>query len=334
MGDIVLFMYDTEVAARAAKKEEDSIIAIKYFYPVDYDTKKKFTLCGSLVTMFQGIEKLTNSAPTFMSLKTLKFEILKTEGHLIAGLGCEITEERNLRYELDTLIGLIRLRYSSVSAMLERWEKIKMEDDVISILQLIKPMIKLQISFDIQMKSLLLIENFAKQSSFYGVCLFYGEKSLYSQLDSDMTSQLWIARFFADESNATAFTDHLILRHFPVFIEQQVLKRLRYLNNLKVRKELSLKQKVRSNNFIPSRHFHDSNSTLEGDITSGVKKDESEDDNLKKVLLVAIQANETMILILTDDENFDSVFFKSWEKPLAQLDEQIKAKIPQTVLEE
>jgi len=327
MENIILFLYDTEVADKAAKNEEDSMIAIKYFNPIDYDSEKKFSLCGSLVTMYQGIEKLTGSAPTCMALKTLTFEFLATEGRFIIALGCDISSDRKLRQELKILIELITLRYSSISAMLERWEKLKMEDDIISILQFIKPMAKLQVSFDIQMKSLLLIENFAKQASFYGLCLFYGEKSLYSQLDADMTLRLWIARFFADDSYTTAFTDHLILQHFPVFIEQRALKRMRFFNNLKVRKEHSLKQKTRSAKFLTSQHFHNSTSTLDDDIDA--KKIENfESRRLKKVILVAVQANETMIIILTEEENFDSDLYKTWEKPLLQLDEQLEAKIP------
>ena len=328
--DIVLLVYDIEAAAIAAKKEEDSSKAIRYFYPLNYDDQKKFYLCGSLVTMFQGIEKLTGAAPTLMSLKTFKFEILKTENNFVVALGSQITEGKNLRKELDTLIEVIRLRYSSMAAMLERWQKLKIQDDLVGVLQLIKAMSKLQVSFDIQMKSFLLIENFAKQGSFCGLCLFYGEKSVYSQLAPELTLNLWLARFCVDESNATEFTDHLILRHFPVFIKHKVLKRLRFLNNLKIRKEHSLKQKARSTkHFIStSQHLRGSSSTLEASPSIDEKKNENaEEENFSKTILLVVQANETLLLVLTDNKNFDLNLFKSWEKPLLQLDEQLEAKV-------
>ena len=323
--DFVLFIYDTKVVQR---EEDDQVLAIKYFSPLNYETNKKCSLCGNLVAMYQGIERVTGAVPTFMSLRTLKFEIMKLEDHLFVALGSKASAPKNLRKNLQDLIEIITLKYSSVTAMIERWKKLEIEEDLMAMLHMIHPLVKLEIAFDLQMKSLLLTENFAKQGSFYGLALFYGDKLIHSQLDSELTLKLWLSKWFADDVNAAECTEHSIIRRYSVFLEENSLKRLRFQNNLKVRKEHSLKQKTRKSKMFDAskQHFHysstppdDRNETA--DVCKGPK--------LVEITLVVIQASEAWILLLSDEDNLDLELMKTWEKTLLQLDEQLESNVPQ-----
>ena len=317
----ILFLYDTEAVT---KESDDPLIAIKYFSPVDFDTNKKCALSGNLVAMYKALKRLTGGSPSTMTLRSLKFEMME-RGNIIIALGQKISASDNCKKQLETLVDIITLKYMSVTLMLERWEKYKVEDDICGVLQQIQSLKKLKVPYDLQMKAILLIEHFSKQLLLYGLCLFYGEKLLFSQLGNDSTLKLWLCQQFADDKNETACTEESIVRHFPVFMHQNALRKLQFRNNIKIRKARSFQKKTQNktyNNLNTSPNKDDFEDSEDQEITS--------EEAIKKIVLVAIKVRDVVLLVLADEKNLNLQLFRTWEDSLLQLDEQISTRIPQS----
>ena len=322
--DTYLFIHDSKCMQ---EEEDDPIKAIRYFYPVNYDKNKQCALCGSIVGMCNTIWQLTSSFPRTVTLRTLKFNVIKEEEIIIA-MGVQKADFCGQEKKLLDLVDIIVLRFSSVSIMLQQWHSLKIIDDMIEIVKRIQPLKNFEVSYDIQMKTILLMENFSKHASVYGLSLFYDKKVLHSTIDNNLTLKLYICKMFTTNAEFTVHTQQSTVRHFPVYIARKMLDQLRFFNSIKVRKEHSLQQKAKTKRERSLHEYADSSSdSLEGRPVIAETVTMGEDQDLVKIELVIIQIKQLYLLILHNCESLDLERYQKWEKAILQIDEELESKL-------
>lgn len=322
-------------AKEVKEEDDDPYLAIRYFYPDDYDKDKQTALCGNIVGMCNAVRQLSGYFPHTVTLQTFEFKVIEPESQIVVAVGRPKSGLPEQEKKLQTLVELIILRYSSFSNMLQQWKKTESKDDLSGILKRIQTITKLPLSYNIQMKATILLEHFSKQSFSYGICLFYDDKLLFSQIDDELTSKLYLSKVFADENDDSAIigsgakTSKLF--HYSVYIAKKTLEQLTFFNNIKVRKFYSRqrsKQPVKTS-ITSRRPDSSSNSEEELDVMGDAL---SSDQDLIQVELVIISTNHTLLFVLCD--TVDSNFYLKWESNLIQLDEQLQLKMHNSDVEE
>ncbi|CAK8689071.1 unnamed protein product [Clavelina lepadiformis] len=286
-------------------ESDDPLKAIVYFSPRDYDNDNKCWLCGSLVTLHEKIAGMVQTSPSKITLRSLTFS-LKQFGNVTVGLGRRQDNkvEKDISRSLKTLLQCINLKYSSLNLMLEYWTTLNTQDNLLEILHEAELPISLQLPYELQMKCILLVENFAKHGSFYGLSLFYRKRSIYSQFQEDIYCKFLALQKFMDERIIKHDTEISSLTNFKVFIEEKMLKKLKHSNDTKTKRQPNLKKKVE---LVSEKKPAKNNLQA------------SEYNFLIEAKLVCLQVNETMLLILLDKYPSRIEEIQKWETRLLYL---------------
>ena len=231
--DSLIFVHD---ASKCVEESDDPIKNVVYFSQEDrVSDDQKSQLCNGLVALSASIRGLSGRYPSYLESEKYLFALHNCHDITVC-FGIRKTQKpakESIRSSLHLLITMIKMRYSCIRRMLEIWEKVGCQDNLLGIIGIANQQTVLHLPFDIQMQCHLFVEHIVQQFCPLASCLitYACNHVIYTSLSSHLNRAITSLVHFMDHRSHKVRRNLSLQSSFPVFLSKDLQQKEFAVNN-------------------------------------------------------------------------------------------------------
>ena len=231
--DSLIFVHD---ATKCVEESDDPIRNVVYFSQEDkVSDDHKSQLCNGLVALSVSIRGLSGKHPSYLASEKYLFALHNCDDVTVC-FGVRKTlkpTKESIQSSMLLLLTMIKMRYSCIRRMLEIWEKVGCQDNLLGIVGIANQQRVLQLPFDIQMQCHLFVEHIIQHFRPLASCLITStcNHSIYTSFSSQLTRAITSLVHFMDHRNQKVRRNSSLLSSIPIFLSKDLEQKEFAVNN-------------------------------------------------------------------------------------------------------